>query len=121
MQLRKSAFARAGRLQAGQMNKTEAAYAAHLRILKAAGEIKDFWFEPYSVKVAANRCSYTPDFLVQYPDDSLAFHEVKANPALFLDDAKVKVKVASDIQPIPLIVVFPVPKKAGGGWKYEAF
>lgn len=110
-----------GRLKAGQMNKTEAAYAQHLEALKRCGEICAFWFEPIKLKIASNACSYTPDFMVLLPDGSVELHEVKGSMAIFTDDAKVKVKVCADTYPFPIYVVCPRPKKAGGGWQTLEF
>lgn len=110
-----------GRMKAGQMNKTESEYFNHLRSLKYSGQIVDFWFESIKLKVAENRCDYTPDFLVQMPDGSLELHEVKGSPKIFQDDAKVKCKVCADKYPFKLKVVYPRPKKNGGGWIEEDF
>jgi len=51
-------------------------------------------------------------------DGVLEMHEVKG---YWQDDAKVKIKVASDMYPMAFIAVYAKPKKAGGGWKYEEF
>ena len=58
------------------MNKTEAAYAGRLRILEGAGEIRDFVFEGEQIELAPG-CVYTPDFVVEMPDGSIEYHEVK--------------------------------------------
>ena len=34
-----------GRLKAGEMNKTESAYADHLKASQIAGEVASWWFE----------------------------------------------------------------------------
>lgn len=112
------AFGR-GRLKAGEMNGTETRFAQHLEKLKRSGAINEYWFELLTVKIATDRCSYTPDFLVRFPDGELRFYEVKGSPKIYQDDAKVKVKVTRDTCPIPVTLVFPVPKKAGGGWRFE--
>ena len=60
-----------GRLKVGEMNRTEAAYRDHLEQQKNAGLILKYWFERFTWKIASNRCSYTPDFLVMRPDKTL--------------------------------------------------
>lgn len=109
-----------GRLKAGQMNKTEAAYAKFLESEKFQGRVAAYWFEALTIKIAENRCSYTPDFLVQRPSGELELHEVKGskNPAVYRDDAKVKAKVCADRFPFKFFVVTPKSKKAGAGWDY---
>lgn len=47
----------------GKMNNLEREYANHLALLKAAGEILDFSFEPEKLKIAEG-CYYIPDFRV---------------------------------------------------------
>lgn len=88
------------RHQPGVMNKSEAAYAAHLDVLKRVGQIADYWFERVTVKLAHDT-RYTPDFLVQLPDGELQLHEVKGH---FEDDALVKVKVAAELFPFRILV-----------------
>lgn len=86
-----------GRLPKGEMNKTETEYAQHLELLKRAGEILDFKFEPLKLSLAKNT-SYTPDFMVINKNLEIELHEVKG---FWKDDARVKTK--------------------GGGWNYEYF
>lgn len=102
-----------GRLPVGAMNKTEAAYAATLEILKRAGEILWYRFEGVKLRLADNTF-YTPDFFVMRNDLSLECHEVKG---FWQDDARVKIKVAADQYPFRFLGV----KKKGPGWEYESF
>lgn len=106
-----------GRRKPGEMNKTEAAYAGHLRTLQLAGEIEWFAYEALKFKLAANTF-YTPDFIVMLADGSLEAHEVKG---FWEDDARVKIKVAADKFPIRFVAMKPVAKKHGGGWTVEEF
>lgn len=62
-----------------------------------------------------------PDFLVLMPDGTLELHEVKGSPAIFADDAKVKVKACATQFPFPVFVVFPKKKSSGGGWDVQAY
>lgn len=110
-----------GRMKAGQMNRTEKAYASFLEGEKHAGRIVSFWFESVKLKIADGACFYTPDFLVLMPDGVLELHEVKGSPFIFRDDAKVKVKACATQYPFPVKVVYPRAKKNGGGWDVEEF
>lgn len=110
-----------GRLKQGERNRTEQAYYDYLLTLKNKGLIADFWFESMKLKVASNRCDYMPDFLVLRNNGALEIHEVKGSKAVFQDDAKVKCKVCADKYPFRLKVVYPIPKKQGGGWEIQEF
>ena len=74
------------------MNKLEARYAQYLEALKFGGEIRDFRFEPFRLKLA-DRCTYCPDFFVVTKDGGFEVHECKG---FMRDDAAVKLKVASE-------------------------
>lgn len=106
-----------GRLKAGEMNKTEAAYAQHLEGLKVAGEVLWWRFEAMKLRLADN-CFYTADFAVLRADHTLELHEVKGH---WSDDARVKIKVAASEYPIRFIAVRALAKKHGGGWEVEEF
>jgi hypothetical protein len=107
-----------GRLPTGTMNKTEAAYAAHLELLKAAGEVLWYRFESIKLRLADNTF-YTCDFAVMEADGTLAMHEVKGG--FWMDDSRVKIKIAADQYPFRFIGVMPISKSKGGGWKIEQF
>lgn len=106
-----------GRMKAGAMNKTEQAYALHLERLRQAGYIAWFKFEGVKLRLADNTF-YSPDFAVMLDSGQMQMHEVKG---YWQDDAKVKIKVASDLYPFEFIAVKVKPKKDGGGWLYEEF
>lgn len=114
----KTGYFSQGRKIKGQMNQTEEKYSCHLSMLKMAGEITEFWFESIKVKIADGACWYTPDFLVLKADSTLEFHEVKANPRIFQDDAKVKVKSTATNYPFKMIVVYP---KKTHGWEFVEY
>ena len=102
-----------GRLKTGQMNSTEKAYAAHLEMRKMAGEILWYRFEGMKFRLA-NNTFYTPDFCVMTSDCALEAHEVKG---LWQDDAKVKIKVASEMYPIRFVAVYYKAKR----FEFEGF
>ncbi|RRF49889.1 DUF1064 domain-containing protein [Klebsiella pneumoniae] len=106
-----------GRLKAGQMNKTETAYAQELELRKRYGEIARYRFEGIKLRLADNTF-YTPDFAVMLANGQLEMHEVKGvtGPTM-----RVKTKVAADQYPFRIIGVTKLPAKAGGGWKVEEF
>lgn len=110
----------------GYSNKTERAYAAHLEMRKRAGEIKDWQYEPYRLRVAdlkrgrvasaAGRSEiyYTPDFSVTCNDNSIEIHEVKGReiPAEML-----RFRAAAALHHFRFVLV----KRDGNGWSYEVF
>jgi hypothetical protein len=106
-----------GRLKAGTMNKTEAAYAATLEQRRAAGEVAWFKFEGMKFSLAENT-SYTPDFNVMLSDGTLEMHEVKG---FWTDDGRAKIKIAADLYPMRFVAIKAKPKKDGGGWAIEEF
>lgn len=110
-------FLALGRLKAGERNKLEASYEQHLERRKQAGEIQWYSFEGIKLRLA-DRCTYTPDFAVLLANGEMELHEVKG---LFREDAKVKTKVAAELYPFRFLVVYSVPKKDGGGFRYEEF
>lgn len=106
-----------GRLKAGEMNKTEAAYASRLSALQAAGEIQWHRFEGLKLRLADNTF-YTPDFAVMAADGVMECHEVKGH---WQDDARAKIKIAASMYPFRFIAVKVKPKRYGGGWAVEEF
>lgn len=101
-------FGRGTRPRAGEMNKLESSYAQYLFSLKIAGEIIDYWYEPFSMQLSKG-CFYRPDFLVMYADLELQIHETKGH---WEDDALVKIKVAAEKFPFR----FKAIKKTKQGW-----
>ncbi|HDS1649026.1 TPA: DUF1064 domain-containing protein [Stenotrophomonas maltophilia] len=106
-----------GRMPAGQMNKTEQAYAQHLERLRMCGDVEWFRFEGVKLRLADNTF-YTPDFAVMSGDSVMEMHEVKG---FWTDDARVKIKVAAGQYPFRFVAVQARAKKDGGGWKEERF
>ncbi|MEN6384597.1 MAG: DUF1064 domain-containing protein [Phycisphaerales bacterium] len=113
----KKNFYALGRLKQGVMNTTESKYEAHLKQLMMVGEVIWYKFEGIKFRLADNTF-YTPDFIVLTKDNALEAHEVKG---FWQDDAKVKIKVASDLYPIRFLAIKVKPKKDGGGWEIEEF
>ena len=102
-----------GRLKAGDMNKTEAAYANYLEKQKQFGDVAWFAFEPMNLKLA-DKCFYRIDFLVMLKSGQLEVHEVKG---FWTDDALVKIKTASAKFPFRFIAL----KLVKGIWEVREF
>ena len=101
-----------GRMKQGVMNKTEAQYELHLKSLLQQGDILWYKFEGIKFRLA-DSCFYNPDFAVMQKDGTMEIHEVKG---FWRDDAKVKIKVASELYPFRFIAIHKKAKKDGGGW-----
>ena len=106
-----------GRLKAGSMNKSEAAYAEALELRKRVGYVVWYKFEGIKLRLADNTF-YTPDFAVMISDGQIELHEVKG---FWTDDARVKIKIAADMYPFRFVAVKSRAKKDGGGWSEEVF
>jgi len=102
-----------GRLKTGRMNNTEFAYSKNLELEKIAGRVLWYSFEATKFRLA-DATFYTPDFIVMLANGSLEAHEVKG---FWVDDARVKIKVAAEMFPIKFIGV--MNKK--GQWVFEEF
>lgn len=75
------------------MNKTEQAYAQILEAQKRNGEIRDWWYEKVTLKLADDT-RYTPDFTVIENDGEMRFVETKGG--FIREDARVKLAVAAE-------------------------
>lgn len=105
-----------GRLPKGDMNKTEAAYAAHLAERQALGGIQWFKFHPMRVRLAANTF-YEVDFFVLDASGQLEIHEVKGGYTS--EKGQMKIKLCAEA--LPIFRMLKVSKLKGGGWKFEDF
>lgn len=90
-----------GRLPVGTMNKTEAAYAQHLEVLKQAGDVLWYRFEGLKFRLA-DKTFLTPDFAVMNRNHVIELHDVKG---FMMDDANVKMKVAADQYPFEFFII----------------
>ena len=106
-----------GRLKAGEMNKTEEAYAQTLELRKRSGEIAWYRFEGLKLRLADNTF-YTPDFAVMKSNGLMQCHEVKGH---WQDDARAKIKIAAEMYPFEFLAVQKALKRDGGGWVVEEF
>lgn len=100
---------------AGVLNATEKRYADRLELLRLAGEIVSWRYEPRKFTIAY-RCTYTPDFEVVVSGKPLIveYHEVKGG--FCRDDAIVKLKVTASRF---CEYTFRLAKFKAGEWKIE--
>lgn len=95
------------------MNKWESDYAERLTLMAQAGEIQGYMFECIKLRLA-NRCWYTPDFMVLTNTGRIELHEVKG---FWRDDAKVKTKgIAEQFQSL---YTFVIVTRSKGHWEFE--
>lgn len=110
-------FLALGRLKTGERNKLEASYERHLEARKQAGEVLWYKFEGMKFRLA-DKCSYCPDFAVLLANGEVELHETKS---YWVGGAKEKIKIAAELYPFRFIAVYAIPKKDGGGFRYEEF
>ncbi|MFP4284158.1 MAG: DUF1064 domain-containing protein [Desulfovermiculus sp.] len=91
------------------MNKTESLYARRLDEQMLAGDVLSWSYETLTFRLA-NRCSYTPDFLVITPGE-IQIHEVKGG--YVREDGLIKWKIAAAAHPE---FRFFMCKFDGGNW-----
>lgn len=113
------------RKRSGEMNKTEAAFAAYLRTEQVAGRVLWFGFEQVKLRLADNTY-FTPDFGVMYANGELWLVDTKGTKKdggrykpWVEEDARIKLKVAAETFPFVLAVAYRLPIKAGGNWVIE--
>lgn len=90
------AFYALGRMAKGKMNKTETRYAQLLDAKKHDGEILDWKFHVFRLRLADNTF-YEPDFLVLGAGGQIEIHETKGSYTT--DKGQLKVKLAAEVLP----------------------
>jgi hypothetical protein len=106
-----------GKLKPRKMNKLEARYAAYLEGEKAAGRILWYEYEAITLRLGDD-CRYTPDFVLMLPDGEI---EVRETKGFWEEDAKIKIRVASERYPFRFVAIHAIPLKEGGGWREVEF
>lgn len=106
-----------GRLKAGTMNKTEAAYSKYLDTLKSLGDVLWWEFEGIKLRLADNTF-LTMDFAVLNSHFEIELHDVKGSFNMIEDDAWAKTKIAASKFPMRFFVIAPVDRKFSA-WKVE--
>lgn len=111
---------RGRRHKPGEMNGTEARYADELELAKLSGKILEWRFESMTF-VLAERCRYTPDFMILHLDGSVELVDVKGGGPV-ADDALVKIKCAAEkFYEYQWTMTQARSKKNGGGWSSRSF
>ena len=112
-------YAKAGRprRKLGEMNALEKAWGEELEGRLRQGDIHLWMFEPIALRISwphdgVRGCTYTPDFMVVRSDGEVVFYETKG---FMRDDARVKLKVASERYPFRFCLV----TRKAGKWKEE--
>ena len=104
-----------------EMNRTEAKYAKQLRERLLVGEIRWWEYECWKFRLADNTY-YTPDFIVVDNALRIEAHEVKSEWSTgkpgWTDDARVKIKVASEMHPVRFVASTLMKD---GSWAVENF
>lgn len=115
----RAALFAAGRLPAGTMNRTEARYHAEvIEPMLRCGTAR--WARFGAIKLRLAKATYlTVDFAVLHQGGTLELIDVKGSPAVYQEDAKVKMKVAAEQFPFVFMVAYPKRKRDGGGWIHE--
>jgi len=94
------------------MNKLEKAYSERLELLRLAGEIDRWDYQPCKWRLA-DKTYYTPDFLIIRNDGIVEFHETKG---FMRDDAAVKIKAVAERYPY---FVFVLVKQIKREWTFD--
>ena len=107
--------------QRGKMNRTETLRAEELQLLKLAGEIQNWWFEPMSLRLSnppeGQPARYTIDFMILM-NDGLTIMEDTKGSGPDNEASIVRIKCAAEQYPLwKFRLVKRKTKKQGGGWK----
>lgn len=105
-----------GRLPKGQMNKTEARFAAE--ILDVDADVVWYDFEAVKLMLAPNT-SITIDFFLMRTSGLIEAIDVKGARPMITDDGWAKLKIAAARFPFLFKVAIPRRKNDGGGWDIE--
>lgn len=110
------------------MNRNELRYAREvLKPMYLSGEVSWYAYEPWKLQLAF-RTTYTPDFGVLRSDGRIECHEVKAvwssGKIGYIDDARVKIKVAAQAYPFFDFIVAAYQsknrkKRIEAGWVFD--
>lgn len=104
----------------GEMNKSEAAYAADLEICLREGKIAGYWFEPFSLRLthpeAGQPARYSPDFMVLLNDGTTMIDDVKTSSGFDDLAAIVRIKCAAELFPL---WKFRLVRRVKGDWEFK--
>lgn len=94
----------------GYDSNAERLYAQHLAVRQVAREIIGWRRAPLTIRLA-DKTTYTPDFLVAFPDGSLEIVEVKGHER---EDDRIKFNTAAELLPW---IAFRMVRRRGSGWE----
>lgn len=100
---------RASRPWAPYRSKWELEYATHLELLRVAGRLNAWAYEPDRLEIGEG-ARYTPDFRVTLLSGAIEYHEVKGYRR---ESAMVRIRVAAKLYPQCRFVLVT---KANGSW-----
>lgn len=107
-----------GRLNPGELNKTEARFDAYLWRQHAVGAV--LWHLPQCMSLKlADGCWFRIDFAFLPADRLFTIVDVKGARAMIEEDAKVKIKVAAAMFPFRFAYAFPQSKRDGCDFDLE--
>jgi len=109
-----------GQIRPGKFDsKLERDYADRLEILKAAGEIKEWWLKPMRLRISdtpeakgKKALYYSPDFGVLANDGTYELHETKGH---MRNAAWNRLRVSATEHPFKFVLV----TKVRGAWTFE--
>jgi hypothetical protein len=105
------------RKPSGYRSELEAEFARYLEAAKSSGAVLAWQYEALTFHLG-ERASYTPDFLVLYPDGELELVEVKGWTQN-LRDSRTKWKWAAECSPWATFVW--ATRRKGGGFHLEKY
>lgn len=95
-------------------SKLEARYAQYLDVLKFCGDIRRYVYHPFTIWIATKR-KYTPDFLIEMKDGSVAIVEVKGSMKMKnARDSITRLHVAASKLPM---FTWKLVQRVRGDWK----
>ena len=106
-----------GLISEARMNGLERDYRDYLALLLMGGRMQRFDFEPCKLRIAGDfLTTYTPDFRIVLNDGGIEYHEVKGR---WMEDARVKIKVAAAQHPFVFRAI--TRRRKRDGWAWETF
>jgi len=105
-----------GRMKVGEKNQTEQRFEDEvLRPGMMTGDFLWYRFEGVKLRLADNTF-LTVDYAVLPKDGVLTMIDVKGGPGVFMEDARVKMRVAADTYPFVFQMAWP---EKGRGWTFK--
>lgn len=98
----------------------EERYAVRLELLRSAGEIVDWYYEPFNIRLA-DGTFYRVDWAIKMPDGTIECHETKGWHAN-MRDSRTRWKIAADRLPwFRWVFVTERRRRGGSEWEMEVY